>query len=51
MLEFGSDAIAWTVDACTLNNVFNAVQLAILLALLRWVRGDDARRSRRDSAP
>jgi len=25
-------------DACTLNNAMNAVQIAILIALLRWVR-------------
>lgn len=27
------------LDACTLNNALNAVQLACLIALLRWVRG------------
>lgn len=27
------------IDACTLNNALNAVQLACLIALLRWVRG------------
>lgn len=32
------DAAAVTVDACTLNNAMNAVQIAILIALLRWVR-------------
>jgi hypothetical protein len=33
-----SDVAQVTLDACTLNNVFNAVQLACLIALLRWVR-------------
>lgn len=27
------------VDTCTLNNAMNAVQIAILLAILKWVRG------------
>jgi hypothetical protein len=26
------------VDACTLNNAMNALQIALLVALLRWVR-------------
>jgi hypothetical protein len=26
------------IDACTLNNALNVVQIAILVALLRWVR-------------
>lgn len=34
MIELADTAI----DACTLNNVMNAVQIAILIALLRWVR-------------
>lgn len=42
------------LDACTLNNLMNAVQIAILLAVLKWVRaggddddrGDDERRRR-----
>jgi len=25
-------------DACTLNNAMNAIQIAILIALLKWVR-------------
>lgn len=29
------------IDACTLNNALNAMQLAILIALLKWVRGGD----------
>lgn len=33
------DAAELAVDTCTLNNVFNAIQLAILIALLKWVRG------------
>lgn len=28
------------VDACTLNNALNVVQLAVLLAILKWVRRD-----------
>jgi hypothetical protein len=32
------DVLRWSIDACTLNNALNAVQLAILVALLRWVR-------------
>lgn len=35
------------LDACTLNNVMNAVQIAILVSLLRWVRGDSASGDRR----
>lgn len=31
-------ALAPVLDACTLNNVLNVVQLAVLVALLRWVR-------------
>lgn len=26
------------IDACTLNNALNVVQLAVLLALLKWAR-------------
>lgn len=36
MLDQAPDLV---VDACTLNNALNAVQLAILVALLRWVHG------------
>lgn len=28
------------VDACTLNNALNAAQLAMLVALVRWVSRD-----------
>jgi len=35
-----SDVAQLTVDACTLNNALNIAQLAVLIALLRWVRSD-----------
>jgi hypothetical protein len=37
-----TDAAQMSVDACTLNNVLNVVQIAILLALLKWVRSGGA---------
>lgn len=33
------DVAGGALDACTLNNALNVAQLAILLALLKWVRG------------
>lgn len=33
-----SEGIDLMVDTCTLNNAMNAVQIAILIALLNWVR-------------
>lgn len=35
MAEIPTDIV---VDACTLNNAMNAVQIAILLAVLKWLR-------------
>lgn len=32
------DPIGPVVDACTLNNAMNAIQIAILLAVLKWLR-------------
>jgi hypothetical protein len=37
--SFINDAASVAVDACTVNNVLNVLQLAVLIALLRWVRG------------
>jgi hypothetical protein len=31
-----ADALSTSLDACTLNNALNIVQLAVLLALLKW---------------
>jgi hypothetical protein len=35
------DVSGAAIDACTLNNVLNVVQLVALLALLKWVRNPD----------
>lgn len=35
--------IETATDACTLNNVLNVVQLACLIALLKWIRSGDRR--------
>lgn len=40
ILSAGADV---ALDACTLNNLMNAVQIAILIALLRWVRSGGTR--------
>lgn len=36
LLELGLQGDV-VVDACTLNNAMNACQIALLIALLRWV--------------
>jgi hypothetical protein len=33
-----ADITSASIDACTLNNALNVVQLVVLVALLRWVR-------------
>lgn len=38
LLDAMPNAPDLVVDACTLNNAMNAVQIAILLAVLKWVR-------------
>lgn len=32
------DPVNLAVDACTLNNALNVLQVVILVALLKWVR-------------
>lgn len=33
------DSLQVGIDACTLNNALNVVQLLVLVAILKWVRG------------
>lgn len=36
------------VDACTLNNVMNAAQIALLVVLVRWLQREPREPQRRD---
>jgi hypothetical protein len=38
MHELVSDLASTGLDACTVNNALNVVQLAALVAILRWLR-------------
>lgn len=35
-----AEAVNVTVDAVTLNNALNVAQLVVLIALVKWVRGE-----------
>lgn len=39
------------MDACELNNLLNVMQVVILVALLRWVRGHNGDGLGRDRKP
>lgn len=36
------DGAGAAIDACTLNNALNVVQVVILVALLRWIRNGNS---------